>query len=88
MHDIAPILTAFALCLAAVPGVIAAVVSFLTRRDVAAQAAKIAEVQKTAESVHDAVNSKMDRLLAVVKTSSHAEGVIEGKAIEKATGQN
>lgn len=81
MHDIAPILTAFALCLAAIPSIIAAIVSYKTRVIVVANTAKI-------EEVHDAVNSKMDRLLSVVKVASHAEGVIEGKAIEKATGQN
>lgn len=39
---------------------------------------------KAQEEVHDAVNSKMDLLLAVVRRSSKAEGVEEGRAAQKA----
>lgn len=46
------------------------------------------ETKKVADATHDAVNSKMEQLLDVVKTSSRAEGVIEGKAIEKAKTSN
>lgn len=77
MHDLGSIFTGLALILNAIPAIIAALA--------ARQAAKLAvETSKQIAIVHDAVNSKMDRLLAVTKTASHAEGVIEGSEKEKA----
>lgn len=75
-HDIAPILTAIALMLNAIPAIIAAVAASRAAKIVAKAAVQINEV-------HEAVNSKMDKLLDVTKTSSHAEGVLEGKLKSK-----
>jgi hypothetical protein len=38
------------------------------------------QAQQKVQELHMTVNSKMDRLLAVTATASHAEGVLEGKA--------
>lgn len=80
MNDIGSILTGMALILNAIPAIMAAIA--------ARQAVKLS-VQNAAQIaiVHDAVNSKMDKMQALIKTSAHAEGVIEGAATEKAKGE-
>lgn len=79
MNDIAPIILAIGVLITAGTSAYTAILALKAKIAAEAAALLAEQTKKVVDSTHDAVNSKMDRLLNVTKTAAHAEGIIEGK---------
>lgn len=79
MNDIAPIILAIGVLITAATSAYTAILALKAKLAAESAALLAAQTKVVIDSTHDAVNSKMDKLLAVTKIAARAEGVLEGK---------